>query len=153
MKKTRFMGMSLCRLIALILCLAAAIPQVGATARVYIRCQGADASSSYLYVWGTSEAMGGWRGKQISTMSSTSINGKTYYYVDINQATINLILNNSSGQTGDINVSNPGTYYIIYYGGNSYSGPTSYAEGSMFVVGENSSIFPNQWGVGSAAVQ
>ena len=152
MKKTRFMGMSLCRLIALILCLAAAIPQVGATARVYIRYQGADASSSYLYVWGTSNAMGGWPGKQISTMSSTGINGKTYYYVDINQATINLILNNSNGQTADITVSNPGTYYITYYGGNSYSGPTSYAEGSMFVVGGNSSIFPNQWGVGDATV-
>ena len=134
------------RLFALLLCLAAAVPQVGATARVYVRCDGADPNSSYLYVWGSSEAMGGWRGKKLSEMSSSNFNGYTYYYVDINQSTINLILNSSNGgQTPDISISNSGSYYITYKGGSNYSGPAEVPDGTFYVVGGDTNIFPNAW--------
>lgn len=152
MKMNKLTNLKVFRLLALLLCLAATVPQVGATARVYVRCDGADPNNSYLYVWGSSEAMGGWRGKKLSEMSSSNFNGYTYYYVDINQATINLIFNNSNGQTSDINISNNGSYYITYRGGSNYSGPTDVADGTFYVVGDDSSIFPNAWGVGTSTV-
>ena len=152
MKMKKLTNLRVFRLLALMLCLAATVPQVGATARVYVRCDGADPNDSYLYVWGSSEAMGGWRGKKLSEMSSSNFNGYTYYYVDINQATINLIFNNSNGQTSDINISNNGSYYITYRGSSNYSGPTDVADGTFYVVGNDSSIFPNAWGVGTSTV-
>lgn len=155
MKKLTLTIRSAFRLLTvLLLFLAATVPQAGATARVYVRCNGTgvDAGSSYLYVWGTSEAMGPWRGKKFSEMSSASINGYTYYYVDIDQTNINLIFNNSSGQTADISISNSGSYYITYNGGSSYNGPNSVADGTFYVVGDNTSIFPNAWNVGDATM-
>ena len=150
MNKSKNQNLKGFRLLALLMCLIAIVPQLGATARVYVRCNEVSASSSYLYVWGSAEAMGGWRGTAISSLSggSETLNGYTYYYVDINQTTINLILNNTDGQTSDISIPNSGTHYITYNGGNSYSGPNTVPDGTMYVVGANSDIFPNSWGVG-----
>lgn len=153
MKRLTMISKTALRLFALLLCLAAAVPQVGATARVYVRCDGADPNSSYLYVWGSSEAMGGWRGKKLSEMSSSNFNGYTYYYVDINQSTIHLILNSSNGgQTPDIDISNSGSYYITYKGGSNYSGPAEVPDGTFYVVGGDTSIFPNAWNTGTSTL-
>ena len=92
-------------------------------ATITIYCA-ASSSSYYMYVWNDDEGTltAAWPGDQFSSMSSTTINGTTYYYETFDADEVSVIFNTGSGgsQTGDITGITEDTYF-------SYSGGTSYS--------------------------
>ena len=83
-------------------------------------------SSYYMYAWdvnNTSDHMlGDWPGTQLSNLSTTTVDGTTYYYYTFTgYSTVGVIFNtgNNGSQTGDINVSSDS--YFTYSGGSSYT--------------------------------
>lgn len=67
-------------------------------------------SSVYAYSWtGNNEQLGGWPGKQLS---QTTVNGKTYYVVELDEIPENIIFSNGSdsGKTADLEFVNYGIY-------------------------------------------
>lgn len=80
-------------------------------------------SSYYLYAWDTSgnSLLGSWPGTQMSNLSTTTVDGTTYYYYTFTGlSSVNVIFNTGNGgsQTGDITDITSDVYY-------SYSGGTT----------------------------
>ena len=74
-----------------------------------------------MYAWnGSTEFLGGWPGKAFSSMDKEVIDGKTYYNYSFDAESVNLIFNNGSAQTGDIQGITE-TSFFRYEGGTSYT--------------------------------
>ncbi len=83
---------------------------------VYVR---ANSSDYYLYAWDSNhEYFTPWPGEKLSTLPIKQIDGKTWYYRNFDSASLNIILNEGSGnsQTGDI-TGITADYFIDYNGG------------------------------------
>ena len=149
MKNLKISIQRACRLLALLLCLTAAIPQALANDfTIYVRCSTpSHASSTYLYAWGSGISIS-WPGTPISGFQQTTINGNTYYYTTLtsNDGQIGVILDRGNGQpqTSDL-TAYPGNNYFVYDGSRS----VSY---EYFVVGDNTSIFTNGWSRGNSTM-
>ena len=80
MKNLKISIQRACRLLALLLCLTAAIPQALANDfTIYVRCSTpSHASSTNLYSWDNAISMS-WPGNAISNFQTESINGYTWY--------------------------------------------------------------------------
>lgn len=91
-------------------------------------------SSYYMYAYSASVAIdGSWPGTQFSTLSTTTVNGMSYYYKTYeNYSSISIVFNEGNGgsQTLDITGVTDGTYFT-YNGGTSY---TSTDKGGYYVV-------------------
>ena len=102
---------------------------------IYVRYTGnQDVSNVYAYGWDAQnhETLGAWGGTKLSTMTSTVINGHTYYHVTLTSSnqTLNILFNenaNNSTQTADLTI-NPGDSYFTYGGGSIISGPNAQAD-------------------------
>ena len=146
MKNVKFPMRRAFRLMALLLCLTATVPQVGANDfTIYVRCENAsDASSTNFYSWG-SDISYGWPGIGITSGSFTTetIDGYTWYKTSLTSSdgTIGVIFNKNGSQTGDL-TAYPGNNYYVYNG----STGVSYV---YFVVGSNTDIFTNGWSRGN----
>lgn len=146
MKNVKFPMRRAFRLMALLLCLTATVPQVGANDfTIYVRCENAsDASSTNFYSWG-SDISYGWPGIDITSGSFTTetIDGYAWYKTSLTSSdgTIGVIFNKNGSQTGDL-TAYPGNNYYVYNG----STGVSYV---YFVVGSNTDIFTNGWSRGN----
>lgn len=142
MKNLRFLTRRACfRLLALMLCLAASIPQMRADVTIFVR-----GTAPYLYVFnveGTAPTDGTakWPGKEM-TLSTTAPDGTTWYYAHytgLNSCSI-IFNNGNSGennQTEDItNVS--GTTYFYSNGSAKYMNLTTVMNANHYVFYENS---------------
>ena len=118
MKNLKISIQRACRLLALLLCLTAAIPQALASDfTIYVRCSTpSHASSTYLYAWGNGISIS-WPGTPISGFQQTTINGNTYYYTTLTSSDdqIGVILDRGNGQpqTSDLKAY-PGNNYFVY---------------------------------------
>lgn len=123
---------------------------------IYVRYTGSeDVQNVYMHVWDTNGNKTEWPGMRLSTMTSTVINGHTYYHATISSTdqTLNLLFDengNSGTQTADL-TANPGDNYFTYGGGSTVSGPNASADPAtvFYVVGSDTSIFPNEWSIGA----
>lgn len=124
---------------------------------IYVRYTGSeDVHNVYMHVWDDSNGdKTSWPGMRFSEMSTTVINGHTYYHMTFTSMdqTLNLLFDengNSSTQTADLTVQ-PGSSYFTYGGGSTVSGPNASADAAtvFYVVGQDTSIFPNAWEMGT----
>jgi hypothetical protein len=122
---------------------------------IYVRYTGSEpVSNVFIYAWDAGGNLSAaWSGTALSSLSSEAINGHTYYKVSYTSysSAINVIFNeNGSSQTANL-TANPGDNYFTYGGGNTVDGPNDAADAATvyYVVGENTSIFPNGWNTGS----
>ena len=122
---------------------------------IYVRYTGSEpASNVFLYAWDAASTLSAaWSGTALSSLTSRVINGHTYYHVTYTSyaSTINVIFNeNGSSQTANL-TAEPGDNYYTYGGGNTVDGPNDAADAATvyYVVGENTSIFPNGMNAGS----
>lgn len=137
MKKAKFLTKTTTRLLALLLCMAASVPQLQADVTIFVR-----GTAPKLYVFnpnGTAPTDGStsWSGVQMSQTVQTS-DGVTWYYVNyegLNSCSI--IFNDGSNQTENItNVS--GTKYYYSNGSDYYLDLTSVKGKNNYVFYENS---------------
>ena len=123
---------------------------------IYVRYTGSeDVQNVYMHVWDTNGDKTSWPGMSLSSMTSTVINGHTYYHVTISSTdqTLGLLFDengNSGTQTADL-TANPGDNYFTYGGGSTVSGPNASADAPtvFYVVGSDTNIFPNEWSMGA----
>ena len=132
------------RLFALLLCLAATVPQLHADVTIFVR-----GTAPYIYVFDTSgtaptDGSTNWPGVKMNN-STTSQDGTTWYYVNyegLNSCSI--IFNNGSGgnnnQTWDI-TGVTGTQYFYSNGSNYYLNLTSVKDKTSYAFFENT----NNW--------
>lgn len=137
MKNFKLLTKTSIRLIALILCLAASIPQLMAyNYTIYMRYTGnGNTDNIRIHYWNADNSTS-WPG---ATMETVSINGVTYYKKNITSSntSIGVIFNMySSPQTGDL-TAYPGDNYFVYDGNTT---ATTY-----YVLGEPASLFENNW--------
>lgn len=105
-------------------------------------------SSYYLYAWDdkNNKPLGEWPGTQFSALSTTTVDGTTYYYYTFTDVTsVNVVFNTGSGgsQTGDIT----GITSDVYY---SYSGGTT-ATSTKSLSLKSSSTTTTVWCSGSSS--
>ena len=88
-------------------------------------------SSYYMYAWDDNNTsdhiLGDWPGTQLSNLSTTTVNGTTYYYYTFTgYSTVGIIFNTGNGgsQTADITVTSDS--YFTYSGGSSYQAINTY---------------------------
>lgn len=138
MKNFKLLTKTSIRLIALILCLTASIPQLMAyDYTIYMRYTGSGNTSDIrIYYWNADNSPN-WPG---TTMETVSIGGVTFYKKNItssNNTSIGVIFNmNSSPQSGDL-TAYPGDNYFVYDGSTT---ATTY-----YVLGEPGSLFGSDW--------
>ena len=130
-------------------------PDPSYTYDIYVRYTGSEPVSNVnVYAWDSAGTLSAaWSGTALSTLTSQVINGHTYYHVTYTSysSTINVIFNeNGTAQTADL-TANPGDNYYTYGGGNTVSGPNAQADAATvyYVVGADTSIFPNGWNTGN----
>ena len=131
---------------------------------IYVRYTGYEnVNNVFLYAWDSegnlSDAWNGSTGgTALSSLTTQEINGYTYYKMSYTSydSSIGVIFNengSSSTQTANL-TAQPGDNYFTYGGGNTVAGPNSEADAAMayYVVGEDTSIFPNGWDLGDGTV-
>ena len=125
---------------------------------IYVRYKGNEPISNvYLYAWDNEgELSAPWSGTALSGLTSQVINGHTYYHVTYTSysSTINVIFNeNGSSQTANL-TAEPGDNYYTYGGGTTVDGPNDAADAAIayYVVGDDTSIFPNGWEMGNGTM-
>ena len=130
------------------------------TYNIYVRYTGQEPIQNvFIYAWDTggdlSDAWSGSTGgTSLSSLTTQEINGYTYYKVSYTSyaTSIGVIFNeNGSGDTKTADLTaNPGDNYFTYGGGSDVVGPSSQADvPDYFVVGQDTSLFPNGWNTGS----
>ena len=116
-------------LLALVFLLMGSI-SASASITIYVN---SSSSSYYMYAWDSNDnsLIGTWPGTQFSSMSSTTINGTTYYYETFDADEVNVIFNTGNGgnQTGDITGITSDAYFT-YSGGSTAENVTSSITGS-----------------------
>ncbi len=127
---------------------------------IYVRYTGEEnVSNVFIYAWDAvgnlSDAWdGSTGGTALSNLTTQEVNGFTYYHVTYTSysTTIGVIFNeNGSGDTKTADLTAlPGNNYFTYGGGSNVTGPMTQPDvPDFYVVGENTSIFPNGWSIGS----
>lgn len=115
----------------------------------------------YLYTWnGETPLNGGWPGTQLTDTETLADENEWYvfsgnYYYNPISALVNLYDDTSDehAQTGDMTGLTPDTYYITWDGSNgagytiTTEAPTAIVR--YYVMGDDTSIFPNGWNTGS----
>ena len=116
-------------LLALVFLLMGSI-SASASITIYVN---SSSSSYYMYVWDSngSPLTDGWPGTQLSTLSTTTIDGTTYYYMIFDADSLNVIFDtgNNGAQTGDITGITSDAYFT-YSGGTTAENVTSSITGS-----------------------
>ena len=146
MKNEKLLTRATFRLMALVLCLAAAIPQLHADVTIFVR-----GTAPYLYVFNTNGtaptdgSAGNYPGVKM-TQSTTSSDGTTWYYVNyVGLNSCSIIFSNGSGgnsnQTWNITNVN-GTKYYYSNGSNYYLDLTIAKDKAGYVFFEDT----NNWG-------
>ena len=142
MKQVKLSKIKGFRLLALLLCLAASVPQLWADVTIFVR-----GTAPYIYVYSTNgtapnDGSTSWPGVKM-TQSTTSQDGTVWYYTNyegLNSCSI--IFNNGSGgntnQTWDI-TGVSGTQYFHSNGSNYYLNLTSVKDKTAYAFCENSS--------------
>lgn len=137
MKDEKFLTRSAFRLLALLLCLTASIPQMRADVTIFVR--GTAPHIFVFYTNGTAPSSDytTWPGVQMSE-STQSADGTTWYYVNFEGLnSCSIIFNDGNGnQTENIN-NISGTNYFYSNGGGYYLNLTAFKENSNFVLFEN----------------
>ena len=104
-------------------------------------------SSYYMYAWDTSNSdlTDSWPGTQFSSMSTTTVDGVTYYYMTFDADELNVIFctgapssSNNYQQTGDITGITEDMYFN-YCGGTTYTTVSSSSTTTSFTIYVNSS--------------
>ena len=128
---------------------------------IYVRYKGEESLSNvFIYAWDANGTLSdAWNGSiggtALSALTSQVINGHTYYKVTYTSysSTINVIFDeNGSSATQTANLTaNPGDNYYTYGGGSTVTGPNAQADPitTYYVVGDDTSIFPNAWETGN----
>ena len=131
---------------------------------IYVRYTGEQPISNvFIYAWdGYGILSDAWNGNTggtaLSNLTTQEINGHTYYKVTYTSyyPTIDVLFNeNGSSQTKTADLTaQPGNNYFTYGGGNTVSGPNSEPDPVLayYVVGDDTSIFPNGWNMGDGTV-
>ena len=126
--------------------------------KIYVRTEGSAAGTApYLYVWNEAREPinGSWPGTQMSRTTTTS-DGTTWYYEDFTATNIGAIINNSSGQTTDLEGINEDRYYSYKGGAEYYNLTNQYVipENATFVEGKKFVYFVNtsEWATPRAHV-
>ena len=137
MKDEKFLTRSAFRLLALLLCLTASIPQMRADVTIFVR-----GTAPHIFVFNTngtapSSDYTTWPGVQM-TQRTQSDDGTTWYYVNyVGLNSCSIIFNDGNGnQTENIN-NISGTNYFYSNGGGYYLNLTAFKENSNFVLFEN----------------
>ena len=102
------------------------------TYNIYVRYAGnEDVSNVYAYVYDSfgNKPLGDWGGTKLTDMTSTVINGHTYYTTTVTSydpAAIIILNENQSGSSQTENITlQVGDNYFTYQGGSTYDGPNS----------------------------
>ena len=115
-------------LLALVFLLMGSI-SASASITIYVN---SSSSSYYMYAWNDDgDLTASWPGTQLSTLSTTTIDGTTYYYMTFDVSSVSVIFNEGSdvSKTGDIGGITSDAYFT-YSGGTTYENVTSSITGS-----------------------
>ena len=114
---------------------------------VYIN---SSSSSYYMYAWDSdnNSLAGEWPGTQFSSMSTTTVDGTTYYYMtftDVSSVSVILTEGSDKAQTTNISGITEDTY-ITYNGGSAYTIGSGTTEGiTVYVNSSSSSYYMYAW--------
>lgn len=128
---------------------------------IYVRYAGnEDPGNVYAYVFDSfgNKPLGNWGGTKLTDMDAQTINTYTYYHVTVTSfdPVAKVIFNeNQSGSTQTTNLDlQVGDNYFTYNGGSSVVGPTGNPDEepviTYYVMGDDTSLFPNGWNTGDA---
>jgi hypothetical protein len=114
----------------------------------------------YLYTWnGETPLNGAWPGTQLTDTETLADENEWYVYSHsyyFNQISLLVNLGEGANQTGDMTGLEPNTYYITWDGNNgtgfniTTEAPTAIVR--YYVVGSDTSIFPNEWNTGASTL-
>ena len=107
-------------------------------------------SSYYMYAWDSdnNSLAGDWPGTQLSSMSTTTVDGTTYYYMTFTDvSSVSVILNEGSDKAQTTNISGiTEDTYITYNGGSAYTIGSGQTDGiTVYVNSTSSSYYMYAW--------